>query len=171
MAISETIINSAIYEGSTEYRGIADVTLPDISQLTAEISGAGISGNYTSSIIGHIESMKMTFTFRTITDETYKLATPGAHTLDIRVPQQKRSTGTGAIGIQNIKHTVIASPIKLSLGKIAPASTADASGEYAVSYFASYVDGVKVLEIDPINYIFIMNGVDYLKEVRAALGK
>ena len=62
-------------------------------------------------------------------------------------------------------------PINLKLGKLAPATTADASGEYAVSYLAGYVDGKKELEVDPTNYIFIMNGKDYLEDIRKALGK
>lgn len=62
-------------------------------------------------------------------------------------------------------------PKKTSLGKVATASTSDASGEYSVSYFATYLEGKKVLEIDPLNYIFFVNGKDYLAEVRRALGK
>ena len=56
-------------------------------------------------------------------------------------------------------------------GKLAPASPAEASGEYAVTYFATYIGGVKVLEIDILNFIFFVNGVDYLADVRKALGK
>ena len=59
----------------------------------------------------------------------------------------------------------------LALGKVAAASTADVSGEYAVSYYAMYLDGSKVTEIDPLNFVCIINGKDYLKDVRKALGK
>lgn len=33
------------------------------------------------------------------------------------------------------------------------------------------MDGSKVTEIDPLNFICIINGKDYLKDVRKALGK
>lgn len=169
--IGETIVNAAVYENNTEYRGVANITLPDISQLTAEIEGAGISGKYTSPVIGHVDSMKMSMSFNTVTNETYKLTTPDAHTIEIRVAQQQRDSGTGSIYREGIKYVLIVRPITLGLGKVAPATTADASGEYAVSYFAGYIDGKKVLEVDPVNYIFIMNGKDYLEDVRRALGK
>lgn len=42
---------------------------------------------------------------------------------------------------------------------------------YAVSYYATYIDGKKKLEIDPLNYIYYVNGKDYLADVRKALGK
>ena len=56
-------------------------------------------------------------------------------------------------------------------GKLAPAASAEASGEYAATYFATYIDGKKVLEIDIINFIYYVNGTDYLADVRKALGK
>ena len=55
--------------------------------------------------------------------------------------------------------------------KIPTAATADASGEYSVSYFATYIDGKKTMEIDIANFICIINGVDELAAVREALGK
>lgn len=35
--IGEAIVNSAVYENNTEYRGMADIQLPDVAQMTAEI--------------------------------------------------------------------------------------------------------------------------------------
>ena len=32
--------------------------------------------------------------------------------------------------------------------KLAPAASAEASGEYAATYFATYIDGVKKMEIE-----------------------
>ena len=40
--IDETVIGFAVYEDATEYIGIFEVTLPDMSKITEEICGAGI---------------------------------------------------------------------------------------------------------------------------------
>ncbi len=40
-----------------------------------------------------------------------------------------------------------------------------------MSYWKTYIDGKKVREIDPSNYVFEVDGVDYLAPARAALGK
>ena len=82
--IDEIITNYAVYEDATEYLGTSEVTLPEITNLAEEISGAGIAGNVEAVIIGHIEAMTLTLNFRTVTANTIKLAEPRVHKLDLR---------------------------------------------------------------------------------------
>jgi hypothetical protein len=42
--------------------------------------------------------------------------------------------------------------------------------EFEVTYLKVSVDGKEIVEIDKYNYICRINGKDYLKEVRQALG-
>lgn len=170
-SMNETIINFAVYEDATEFLGMSEATLPDLSFLTQEISGAGIAGNIESVIICHMEAMTLTLNFRTVSKSQMKLAAPKVHNIDLRVAQQDHDTTAGALKTTGVKHVLKVTPKKTALGKVAPASTADGSGEYAVSYYAVYIDGVKNTEIDPLNFICIIDGVDYLKEVRKILGK
>ena len=44
MKIDETVIGFAAYEDANEYLGITEVALPEISNITEEIQGAGIGG-------------------------------------------------------------------------------------------------------------------------------
>ena len=160
--VDELVINYAIYEDATEYLGTTEVTLPDLEYMTEELSGAGIAGNIEEIIIGHLNAMTTTFNFRTVTAAAVKLMEPRVQRMNLR---------TSANEITGVKHIMKVKPKKTALGKVAAASTADVSGEYAVSYYAMYMDGSKVTEIDPLNFICIINGKDYLKDVRKALGK
>lgn len=169
--VNESIINFAVYENAIEYYGMAELTLPEITNLTAEVTGAGIAGAMESVILGHIEAMSMTMNFRTLTKDAIALHEPRDHTLDLRAAQQSKDTVSGKTIVTPVKHVMTVKPKRLSPGKLAPATAADASGEYAVSYWAQYIDGAKVLEIDVLNFIYIVNGVDYLAQVRTALGK
>lgn len=169
--IDELVINYSIYEDATEYLGTTEVTLPDLSFLTEEMSGAGIAGKVEEVIIGHLEAMSTTLNFRTVTAAAVKLMEPRVHKIDLRVAQQRMNMQTSATEVAPVKHIMKVKPKKTALGKLAAASTADVSGEYAVSYYAMYIDGEKVIEIDPLNFICIINGTDYLEEVRKALGK
>ena len=169
--VDELVINYAIYEDATEYQGTTEVTLPDLEYMTEELSGAGIAGNIEEIIIGHLNAMTTTFNFRTVTAAAVKLMEPRVHRIDLRVAQQRMNLRTSANEITGVKHIMKVKPKKTALGKVAAASTADVSGEYAVSYYAMYMDGSKVTEIDPLNFICIINGTDYLKDVRKALGK
>ena len=161
--IDETVIGFAVYEDATEYIGISEVTLPEISNITEEISGAGIGGKIESVILGAIEAMSLTLNFRTVTNNAIKLHEPRQHNIDLRAAQQQKDTVKGTTEVVSVKHILVVTPKKLNPGKVATAA--------AVSYYATYINGKKKLEIDPLNYIYDVNGKDYLADVRKALGK
>lgn len=169
--VDETVIGFAVYEDATEYYGMSEVTLPEISNLTEEISGAGMGGKVEAVILGAIEAMTTTLNFRTVTKNAIKLHEPREHKIDLRVAQQNKNTTKGITEVRRVKHLLTLTPKKLNPGKVATASAAEVSGEYATTYFATYIDGKKMLEIDPLNYIYFVNGKDWLADVRKALGK
>lgn len=51
--VDQSTINWAVYEDNTEYAGMAQATLPNLTALTQSISGAGIAGNVDAVILGH----------------------------------------------------------------------------------------------------------------------
>ena len=169
--VDETVIGFAVYEDATEYYGMSEVTLPEISNLTEEISGAGMGGKVEAVILGAIEAMTTTLNFRTVTKNAIKLHEPREHKIDLRVAQQNKNTTKGVTEVGRVKHLLTLTPKKLNPGNVATASAAEVSGEYATTYFATYIDGKKMLEIDPLNYIYFVNGKDWLADVRKALGK
>lgn len=169
--VDETVISFAVYEDANEYMGMSEVALPEISSVVEEITGAGIAGKIESVILGAVEAMTTTFNFRTVTANAIKLHEPRQHKIDLRAAQQERDTTKGTTNVVKVKHILVLTPKKLNPGKVASAAAAEVSGEYATSYFATYIDGKKMLEIDPLNYIYYVNGTDYLKDVREALGK
>lgn len=171
MNIDQSTINFDMYEDGSEYYGLAKVTMPDITYLTQTISGAGIAGNLEVAVTGMLEAMTLGVDFRTITDHAVKLLEPRSHNIDLRAAVQEEDTVAGVIGVTAIKHVMIIMPKSLKGGQLAPASTADASGEYACRYWAMYRNGEKSLELDPANFICYINGYDYLTQVRKALGK
>ena len=171
MKVENGVTNFAVYEDATEYYGMAEVTLPEIASLTEEVKGAGISGTFNGAFVGHVEAMTLTLNFRSVTKDAIKLLEPRNHQIDLRAAQQMWDSGAGRYKHTHVKHILMVTPTKFSPGKLAPASPAEASGEYAVTYFATYIGGAKVLEIDILNFIFFVNGVDYLADVRKALGK
>ncbi len=170
--VDETVIGFAVYEDATEFMGISEVTLPEISNITEEISGAGINGKYNSSILGQIEAMSLTLNFRTVTKNAIRLYRPGRHNIDLRAAQQVQDPVKGVIDVAQVKHILVVEPVKINMGKLATASVADVSGEYTVHYYATFIDGKKMLEIDPLNYVYYVYGQDdSWEKIRKALGK
>lgn len=169
--VDQVVSNFAVYEDAVDYIGIAEVEFPELAWLVEEIKGAGLSGNIEAVVIGHLEAMTVKFSFRTVTPAAVKMNEPRIHSLDCRVAQQGYNSNSVKHRQESIKHILQTMPKKLAVGKAAVASPADVSGEHAVYYYAIYRDGVKATEIDPVNFICIINGTDYLAEVRKALGK
>lgn len=167
----ESVINFAVYEDSVEYVGMATATLPNLSAIVQTLSGAGIAGNVEVPVLGHYDVMSLSLNFRTTTVQSVRLSEPRRHNIDLRVAQQVEDTVAGEVKVQNVKHVLVVVPKAETGGSIAPANPTDGSGEYSVRYWATYIDGTKVREIDPLNFICYVNGVDYLADVRKALGK
>jgi hypothetical protein len=166
----QATINFEVYEGKNRFLGIASATLPTLTFLTQSMSGAGIAGNINAVLVGQMDSMTLSLSFRNYTGECAKLATPELHQIELRIAQQVEDPTKGTLSTQVVKHVFKVIPTSLNAGSVAPASTGDPSGEYAVRYWATYVAGKKTMELDPFNNICLVNGTDYLASVRKALG-
>ena len=99
-----------------------------------------------------------------------KLSEPRRHTIDLRVAQQDEDVVAGKVVVRAVKHILVVIPKSDKGGSVAPAAPSNGSGEYAVRYWATYIDGKKVREVDQLNFICYVNGTDYLADVRKALG-
>lgn len=167
----EAYIDFEVYEDAINLIGVAQATLPDINYLTQQITGAGISGSIDAVLIGMVDAMTLALNFRSATDAAAKLSSPEKHNLDLRVAEQYWDTMAVGKEIQADKYVMVVVPKSFKPGTVAPASAADTSGEYSVQYYAAYKNGVQLWEIDPWNDVCTIMGVDYMADVRKALGK
>lgn len=165
-----SVINYALYEGSTEYVGITQVDLPSLEFMTATISGAGIAGEVETILIGQMSAMEITLKHTVLSKQGIILSSPKTHTWELREVQENISA-TGSLTPTGVKHIFKVMPKQMDGGTLKPQSTSDPSTVASVMYWAEYRNGVKVMELDPLNYVCYFNGTDYLKSVRSALGK
>ena len=169
--MDQTNINFAVYEDGQEYLGMASVTMPTLTNLVQSINGAGIAGNIEAIVLGHMDAMTLGLNFRTTTPASIRLSEPRRHQIDLRVAQQEEDPVNNTINAVAEKHVFVVMPKNHNVGQIAPASPSGASGEYAVRYWATWINGKKVRELDPMNFICMIDGTDYLTPVKKALGK
>lgn len=99
---------------------MAEVTLPEITQISEEVKGAGIAGTFDGTFVGHLEAMSLTLNFRSVTTDAIKLAEPRKHQLDLRAAQQSWDNSTGRYVQQAVKHVLVVNPKKFAPGKLAP---------------------------------------------------
>ncbi len=165
------VINYALYENKTEFVGITQADLPSLEFMTQTINGAGIAGEVETILIGQMKAMEITLKHTVLTKEAIVLSSPKLHTWELREVQENIDRKTSGLAVTTVKHIIKAFPKKMDGGSLKPQSTSDPNTVASVHYWAEYRDGKKVMELDPLNYICLINGVDYLKSVRKALGK
>ncbi|MCL2082872.1 MAG: phage major tail tube protein [Oscillospiraceae bacterium] len=163
-------INFMVYEGKNRFAGAASVQLPNINQKTVNLSGAGIAGDVEVPISGQLEAMEVSIKFNEFSAEVARLRSPGRHTITLMPAVQRGDKTKGEIVTVPEKHTMVIVPKGLSGANIAPATQRESTLTASVRYWKYTVDGKTVHEIDPMNHIFIINGVDHGKAVRKALG-
>ena len=168
--VPEKLINFRVYENGNDLLGVADVQLPSIEPMTDTVKGAGIAGEVDSPILGHFGSMTATLNWRTVTKPLVRLAQQKAHSLDLRGAIQVYNAALGEYAVIPLKVVLRGIPKKTDLGKLDVGSAGDASSEFEVVYMKVTLNGETMIEIDKYNYICVINGEDYLLQVRTALG-
>ena len=166
----EKLINFRVYEDGKDLLGVADVELPDLEWMTETVTGAGIAGEIDSPVLGHFKSLALKLKWRTVTGNTTVLAQSKAHHLDLRGSVQRYDAGAGEYKNYPVKVVVKAIPKKVGLGKLEPGKPQDNESEFECVYLKLWIDGEEKIEIDKYNYIAIVDGVDYLADVRTHLG-
>lgn len=170
MKIDNGTLNFRVYEDATVFFGMAEVALPDTSFIAEEIKGGGISGAFNGVFMGHVEAMSVTLNFRSVTSDVMRLIEPRNHLIQLLASQQLWDSAAGEFRETAVKHVLTGTVSKYSPGKAAPASSTETTVELAVTYFATFLDGVKQMEIDPINCICFINGKDWLATTRRNIG-
>jgi len=167
----EAYLDFFVYEDGRTLIGVADVALPDIAFMSASLTGAGVGGTVDTPLAGMLEAMTLTLNFKSVTDSAVDLASPKKHNITIMAAGQDWDTVDVDKVIWADRYELVVFPKNMKGGTIAPAAQSDASGEYAVYYFAGYKDDEKRFEIDQFNQICNINGVDHMAAVRRALGR
>ena len=165
------VINYTLFEDSTEFIGTTEADLPSLKFMEQTIAGAGIGGEMSVILIGQMQAMELTLHHTVLTSDAIKLSTPKMHTWELREAQEAINRKTSGLAVTSVKHVFKAFPKQMDGGNLKPHSTSDPNTVANVHYWAEYRDGVKVMELDPLNMICYINGKDYLEEVRSALGK
>lgn len=170
MIVPEKLINFRVYQDGTDLVGIADVQLPSLDSMTETVKGAGIAGEIESPTVGHYSSMELVLNWRTLEKSNVLLAAPGGVHLDLRGAIQKYDSGEGKYIKPSVKVVVRGMPKKTDLGKLDVGATMDVSNTIEVNYIKIDVEDKTLVEIDKYNYVCVIGGNDYMKEIRTALG-
>ncbi|MDU5945830.1 MAG: phage major tail tube protein [Paenibacillus macerans] len=168
--IEEKLNHFNAYRNGTEWLGVVDIELPSLESMSETVSGAGIGGEIDSPNLGHFGSMTVTLNWRALAKSNFVLARQESHQLDFRGSIQTWDKSTSAYKQVQVKVSVRAIPKTTGLGTFTVGGTMDNTNEMEVTYIKIDYDNATVLEIDKFNMICVIDGVDFLAQVRANLG-
>lgn len=168
--VPEKLVNFRVYHNGDDFIGTSDVTLPNLESITQTVKGAGIAGEMESPVLGHFKSMEVELNWRTPGKDAVTLAQQKGIHLELRGAAQIYDAGKGEYKTQSIKVVIRGVPKNLNLGKLAMGETTDTKNVLECDYIKMSIDGSTQVELDKYNYICNIGGVDYLADVRDALG-
>lgn len=168
--IPEKIVNFNLYNDNEKQIGITgEVKLPSLEAMTETISGAGIAGEYESGTPGHYNSMEIEIPYRLVGSQPLALMAKKYSTIFLRSAKQLSDISGGGIVHKPMKITLKVSPKGLDLGKVAVGAAMETTGKLEVMYIKIETDDLVILELDKQNFVFVVNGVDQLAEIRAMM--
>jgi len=170
LIVPEKLINFMVYLENSAMVGIADAQLPSLEAMSETIKGAGIAGEVESPTLGHFAKMTLGLTFRSITTDATSLAQQKIHAIELRGAQQVFNPLSGTYESLPVKVTLRCSPKKVDLGKLTVGAQTDTKHEFEVIYIKVWLDDVEKIELDKFNFIYKVDGVDYLASVKKSLG-
>ena len=162
--------NARVYYKNRELLGTADVELPKIEFETEALKGLGIAGELEIPNPANIKPMSIKLKFNSITSKFTKLTAPEPHTLEIYGAVELHDTETKKIVVKQARAYIVALPKSSSTGKVEVGKQMDNEFEGSVMVFKLEYDGSMKYEIDPENFALRIDGVDYLQNIRTALG-
>jgi P2 family phage contractile tail tube protein len=168
--IPEKLNDVFVYFNGNNLAGTADIQLPSFEHLTETIKGAGIAGEYESPTLGHFQSQKLTINWRILNEDVVSLIAPVVGSFDCRGVNQVLDAATGQYIMVPCRVLARGIANKNELGKMEKGSPYDASSEIEVIYIKIDINGKTLVELDKLNYKFVVNGTDYLADIRKALG-
>ena len=166
--IPEVINDFNMYRSGSKLIGVSgEVAMPDLEAITAEISGAGVLGTYETPVVGHYGSLEQEIPFRCYDEDYFSMINPGsAVDIMLRGAIQMKNAANGAISYMGVRVVYRGTCKKITLGTIKQGGTTDSSITIETTYLLIELNGKNMFELDKLNGVFKVNGVDLLARIR-----
>lgn len=168
MKLPHSISQFNIYNDNERCVGVSgEITLPNFEAMSETISGAGIAGEFEVTADGQYGAMQIDIPFLRLHDENFSLLTPGRKTIVLRASAKSFDSATGESIEEGLKIKIVGTPKSLELGKIASGKPMESKNTLEILAIKIEIGDKVLMELDKLNFICIINGVDVLAKVKA----
>lgn len=166
--IPEVITDFNIYDDGTKMIGVSgSVTLPKLEALTETISGAGLAGEYNTTVPGHFGSITMDIPFEVMHTGAARLYAKKTVSLTLRGSVQERDIAAGTVTHTKMRVVVTGIPTAMDPGTAEKGKKNSASVTVEVLRYELYIADEEILVLDKPNYVYRLFGEDMLADIRA----
>ena len=142
--------------------------LPELEALTETIEAAGVLGEIEAPATGHFGSTKIKIPFAILHEDVFALMdTTKALELTLRGSEQFLDKRTGDTRDIPVKIVIRGKATTNTLGTFAKGKKGEPEIEIEAFYLKVDVDNKNVVELDKLNFVYIVNGKDLMASIRA----
>lgn len=144
-----------------------EVELPELEALTETIEAAGVLGEIEAPATGHFGSSKIKIPFAILHEDVFKMMdTTKALELTLRGSEQFQDRKTGNTEDIPVKIVIRGKATTNTLGTFAKGKKGEPEIEIETFYLKVVINNDTVLELDKLNFKYVVNGVDLMAKIR-----
>lgn len=169
MILPEVINNFNVYKyNSDKLIGVSgEVSLAEISAVTATITGAGLLGEMNLPVVGQIGSIEQVLPFNVLNGDVFKeFKLNKSVSIVLRGDVQSTDTSTGEFKHSGMKISWRGYVKKITPGKVKAADSMGTSVTLELVYIHISFDGKTAIKIDKMNSVYQIGNEDLLAEIK-----
>ena len=179
MLIPDKINNFNVYSGevtpTSKIQGVTDeVTLPTATYMSETINHAGFAGEIDSPTVGQLQSMEMEIPFANISESGMKIVADDAKPIVLKGAQEFIDSESRHKSFQGRTITSIGMTKAINFGSLKKSGAGNPSITKELTYYKDELEDAEgkkttLTEIDKINGVFVINGVDMFSNINQFL--
>lgn len=153
------------------FLGTASVDLPKIAYQTQKVTGAGIAGEIEVPLLAKLESLKVKLRWHALSPEVSYLARQDPHDIALYGAINKYDTAKGILGVMPVRIEFRGLTKVTETGAFKPNEFMDSATEFEIIALKITIAGEVAFELNKLDYIFKVDGEDYVAEEAGALNR
>lgn len=174
MIIPNHVANYSVFKDGRRLIGCADLTLPNLQNLTDSLKGSGIFGEIDVPVQAHFQSLTVTVNWITITDSAVFATIQNGAQLDCWAALQAHNSGTGQIIHEGWRFIMVTLPKSFNFGKMEVGAKQEAVSEFELVGMRCLHNDTPVIEFNKENGVCRwsdgINLIDTGRNIRQLIG-
>lgn len=169
--IPAKIAAASVYVDGAQLPEMAEFEPPEVNFEGADVEAFGLGGTVKTVLVERLEAMECTFKPRSVSGGALRrlLRFGQSAEIDVRFVVSTVDSLTRAARPVGCRCVLRAQPMSVKTPGVKTGSDDASEVKLAVSYYRLVVDGVTVVEADPLNFLLTVDGEDLLAATRLLL--